>query len=208
MSNFDRIAPVYDKLVGAMFGSAVRRAQILFLSEIGPHSKVLMLGGGTGWLLAELLSLKPGCKVTYIDASEKMIDTSKKRFGNSRNVIFIHGTEKQIPVGSSYDAVITHFYLDLFTKRSCREVCNLIRSHCNTDTVWIACDFVVKTWWHRLLLRVMYTFFRWATGLRTDSLPDWRECIYNTGFRELGVRYYYGNFIASTLYRLDATRKA
>lgn len=202
MNNFDRLAPIYDRLVRLVFGKSMMRAQTRFLSEIDPHSEVLILGGGTGWLLAELVSVKPDCKVTYIDASEKMIDLAREKIrGYSRDVSFIHGTERSIPAAYIYDVVITHFYLDLFEPRSCREVCDLIRNHCHPGSLWLACDFVNQAWWHSVMLKVMYIFFGMATGLRTRRLPDWRTDIRDSGFIEIGVQYYCGEFIWSSLFR-------
>lgn len=203
MNNFDRVAPIYDKLVRIVFGKVMGRAQTRFLKEIGAYSKVLILGGGTGWLLAELLSIRPGCQVIYIDASKKMIDLAQEKIGpNSQKVSFIHGTEKQIPASSSFEVVITHFYLDLFDQRTCREVCNIIRTHCHPGGLWIASDFMNQAWWHSIMLRVMYAFFAVTSNLRTKRLPDWRACIQETGFSEIGVGYYSSNFICSALYKL------
>ena len=203
MNGFDRLAPVYDKLVGLVFGKGIKRAQRRFLDEVAPLSRVLILGGGTGWLLAELVSAKPDCKVTYIDASKKMIDMANKEVsGYGQNVSFIQGTEKEIPAASSYDVIITHFYLDLFDENSCREVCALIRRHCRPGSLWLACDFINQSWWHSIMLKIMYIFFRWVTGLRTARLPDWRTQISDVGFIEIGVQYYSGSFICSSLYKL------
>ena len=203
--NFDRLAPVYDKLVRLVFGKAIKRAQTRFLTEIDEQSHVLILGGGTGWLLAELLSTKPDCRVTYIDASKKMIDIGKKKIrGQNQNISFIHGTERAIPAACTYEVVITHFYLDLFEQNTCREVCYLIRSHCRPGSLWLACDFVNRAWWHGALLKTMYIFFRFTTGLRTRHLPDWRAHIQDTGFTEIERENYSGKFICSSLYKLGA----
>ena len=207
MNNFDRIAPIYDKLVNMVFGKAMRRAQTKFLKEIRDHSRVLILGGGTGWLLEELLSVRPECQVTYIDASKKMTDMARKRIDNRHNVAFIHGTEKEIPTTSLFEVVITHFYLDLFSERSCHETCDIIRNHCRAGSLWIACDFVDRAWWHSAMLKIMYAFFKVTAKLHTKSLPDWRTCIQESGFKEIGVSYYSGDFICSALYRLETGQK-
>lgn len=205
MNGFDRVAPVYDKLARLVFGKAITRAQTRFLSEIDSNSEVLILGGGTGWLLAGLVASKPDCRVTYIDASEKMIDMAQEKIrGYEHSVSFIHGTEREIPSASTYDVVITNFYLDLFNMHSCRAVCGLIRSHCRPGSWWLACDFVNRTWWHGALLKTMYIFFRFTAGLGTVHLPDWQTHIKDTGFTEIGAQYYTGKFICSALYRLRA----
>jgi len=203
MNDFDRVAPVYDKLARLVFGKAITRAQTRFLSEIDGNSEVLILGGGTGWLLAELVASKPDCRVTYIDASEKMIDMAQEKIrGYEHSVSFIHGTEREIPSASTYDVVITHFYLDLFDAHCCRAVCGLIRRHSRPGSWWLACDFVNRTWWHSAMLGTMYFFFGFTAGLRTRHLPDWRAHIQDAGFTGIKMENYSGKFICSALYRL------
>src|SRR5258708_1136346 len=90
-------------------------AQQYFLGNIREHAKVLILGGGSGWLLANLLRLRQNCEVWYIDASEKMIALSRQKNKPEYRVHFIHGTELDIPLTIQFDVVITNFYFDLFT---------------------------------------------------------------------------------------------
>ena len=78
MNNFDSVAGYYDKLSILVFGTAMRRAQTAHLHDIPLGRNVLILGGGTGWLLSELSAVNPTCKVWYIDASSKMISLSKR----------------------------------------------------------------------------------------------------------------------------------
>ncbi len=205
--NFDRIAPLYDKLVRFVFGKAVYQAQTRFLNEIDKEASVLILGGGTGWLLAELVSAKPRCKVVYIEASEKMLQMAQKAVaGSAQTVVFIHGTEREIPVGSSFDVIITHFYLDLFPDHLCRGVCRLIRSYCHAGSLWLACDFIKITPWHSLMLRLMYLFFRLTSDLKIIELPDWRKCIQESDFGEIDKQYFFKSFICTALYRLGNDR--
>ena len=132
-----------------------------------------------------------------------MIDLAQKKVSpNAQNVSFIHGTEKQIPASGSFEVVITHFYLDLFDQQRCHEVCDLIRTYCHAGSLWVACDFVDRSWWHSIMLRIMYIFFGLTSNLRTKRLPDWRSCIQDTGFSEGGMEYYSDNFICSALYKL------
>lgn len=208
MNDFNRLAPVYDKLANIVFGKAIRRAQTRFLNEIDGEATVLILGGGTGWLLSELVAAKPDCSVTYIDASKKMIEMTEEKVKDIKHrVIFIHGTERDIPPESTFEVVITHFFLDLFDMPSCKEVCKLINSHCRPGSLWLACDFVNQTWWHGAMLRIMYIFFGWAASLRNKRLPDWQTCIQELGYSEFGVQYYFGNLICSAFFQISRNRE-
>ena len=70
MNNFDRVAPIYDKLVGIVFGKAMHHAQTKFLKKLariqGTDPVV-----GTGWLLAELLSSGPTARYFTLTLQEK-----------------------------------------------------------------------------------------------------------------------------------------
>jgi ubiquinone/menaquinone biosynthesis C-methylase UbiE len=66
-----------------------------YLDKIPAGSNVLILGGGTGWILSELKKINPTCRVYYIEASAKMLELAKARFVTppSNDIFFIHGTE-------------------------------------------------------------------------------------------------------------------
>ncbi|MEZ4686196.1 MAG: hypothetical protein R3B47_09055 [Bacteroidia bacterium] len=52
--SFNRLAPVYDFLASLVFGNRIRQAQRWLLDFIPEGSSILILGGGTGWILEEL----------------------------------------------------------------------------------------------------------------------------------------------------------
>jgi tRNA (cmo5U34)-methyltransferase len=202
MSNFDRIAPFYDNLVKLVFGRSMHRAQTWFLKDIAQGSHVLILGGGTGWLLAELMALNPHCKVVYIDASLKMVQLAKKRMAGSNDIVFIHGTERSIPPDFTFDAIITHFYLDLFNAESCARIVKVIRASCHRTTLWLVCDFMKETWWQSVMLSVMYWFFKIVSNLNIKELPDWKQTIKENGFREISAKDFLRGFISSATFQI------
>ena len=202
MNNFDSVAGFYDKLTMLVFGTAIRRAQTTHLYDIPQGSNVLILGGGTGWLLAELSALNPTCKVWYIDASSKMISLSKKKMRNSNHeIVFIHGTEEAIPAEIMFDAVITHFYLDLFPPDACNVIIRKIRSAIRPGGCWLVADFIDTTWWHGVMLRMMYGFFSVMCGIEGRSLSPWENLLEENGFKEYKSRKFFGSFIKSAVFR-------
>src|SRR5688572_18502098 len=155
MNEFNLIAPIYDRLSSFVFGSSMRKAQTLFLGDIPADANVLILGGGTGWLLAELLRINRSCRVWYIEASSNMLELSKDKVDKELpRVIFVHGTQNTIPKGVIFDAVITHCYLDLFTADSCQKVIQRITSTMHSESLWLITDFLNATWWQSALLKV------------------------------------------------------
>jgi tRNA (cmo5U34)-methyltransferase len=201
LNGFDRIAFTYDFLAKFVFGKSIVDSQKHFLNKIEDNSKVLILGGGSGWLLAELLKNRPNCKVCYIEASEKMLALSKGKIDTGYAIQFIHGTEQDIPVTTKYDVVISNFYLDMFANHQLENVVNKIKLSLNTGTIWIVTDFVNEKWWHSTMLKVMYWFFRIACGLETQQLPEWNKSMDKADLKEIELRFFYKGFIKTALFQ-------
>ena len=203
MNNFDSVARIYDGLSNLIFGKTIRRAQTAYLCDIGPGANVLILGGGTGWLLSELSEVNPTCKVWYIDASAKMIELSKAVTQNSaQEIVFIHGTEDSIPPDTTFDAVITNFYLDLFPKESCISAIRKIRSVIRANGIWLVTDFLNTTWWHSAMLGAMYRFFKLTCAIEASALPQWKNLLEENAFTEYKSHEFFGGFIKSAVFRL------
>ena len=203
LNGFDRIAFIYDLLASLIFRKEITESQKYFLNKIPDYSKVLMLGGGTGWLLAELLKSKPNCEVWYIDASEKMISLSKSRIETGHTVHFIHGTEQDTPASINYDVVITNFYLDLFTDHQLTEILNKILRSMKPGAHWIATDFIDnKKWCQGMMLKMMYWFFRITCNIESHQLPEWDKSMEKVGLKEIGSKTFYRGFIKTTLYQV------
>ena len=207
LNGFDWIAPAYDRLAGLVFGKSIRNAQLYFLSDIPKGSNVLILGGGTGWLLAELLKVNPDCNVWYIEASRKMLKRTQKKVAilPTTCVHYIHGTEAFLPQDIRFNAVITNFYLDLFSSVSLHKVLNHIMKSMLPHGVFLISDFTnTNVWRHRVLLVIMYRFFRLVCGIESTHLPDWQNQLKNVGLEEVKSKLFYGGFIKSSVYRIPA----
>ena len=193
------MAPVYDVLARIVFGNAIVVSQTVFLEQIGEGSKILILGGGTGWLLNKIDERDSSCEVWYVELSERMIERACKRKMNCK-IHFIQGTEELIPVDKKFDVVITNFYLDLFSNDRVKRVIDRINHHTHASTLWIITDFKNTIWWQRCMLRCMYTFFRIVCKIEASQLPDWPGYLGHNGWREDSTRQWYNGFIESSIW--------
>ncbi|AYB31062.1 class I SAM-dependent methyltransferase [Chryseolinea soli] len=203
LKGFDVLAPVYDRFASLVYGSAIRKAPLFFLKAIPSSADVLILGGGTGWLLAELLNRHPESKVWYIEASAKMIEQAQQKLSERQKsqVKFIHGTEDSIPGEVQFHAVITAFYLDLFPSAKLQRVIDKIDASLTPEGVWLVSDFIArKVWWQRILLNVMYTFFRWCCGIEAKQLPPWEQQMTAQGWEAKEEQLFFGSFMKSVRY--------
>jgi len=201
---FDRIAPYYDFLARLVFGKTIRRCQLEYLDNILPGANVLILGGGTGWILSELFKVNPTCRVWYVEASIKMLEKAKtrKEVSPSSQVFFLHGTERNLQqIGDvRFDAVIANFYFDLFTSTSLRAVLENIKRSINPGSKLLVSEFVEGPRSQRLLLFVMYQFFRWTCSLEASRLPDWQHELTRHRLTERHTKAFCNGFIKSSLY--------
>jgi ubiquinone/menaquinone biosynthesis C-methylase UbiE len=201
LNGFDIVAGIYDRLARLLYGKSIVVSQLHFLNEIPDDSRVLILGGGTGWILEELLVRKPRCKVWYVDASQKMIALAQKRVSPQQEVYFIHGSEKSLPKEILFDVVITNFYLDLFTEASLAEVITSIKDNLHPQALWLVTDFVDGgKWWQRSLLKTMYFFFGTVSAIEARSLAAWDKALVKAGLSEIRSAFFYGGFIRSVIY--------
>jgi tRNA (cmo5U34)-methyltransferase len=202
MTNFDRIAPVYDSLTFLVFGGAILRSQNIYLAEIPKSGTVLVLGGGTGKFLPRLMKLNPGCQIWYVDSSTAMIRRARRSVNNSAEINFILGTEDSLPKEIKFDAVITFFYLDLFELNKLGFVIAKIKASLNTGACWLVADFAnSERGWTQLFIKFMYLFFRLTCGLKTDRLVDWTTALLQSGFTSTHRHVFFSGLIESRVFQ-------
>lgn len=195
---FDGVAWFYDPLARLVFGREMVDSQTHHLGSIPPGSSVLILGGGTGWIVDELFERSPDCTVWYIEASGKMLQKARRR-GKSGRVHFIHGSWQDVPA-RKFDVVVTNYFLDLFTNQTLGLMIPVIAGSLHTDGQWLATDFTGDSKWHRIMLRLMYWFFGLVCEIEAKSLPAWEEAMTNAGFRQVAARRSFGGFMKSVLF--------
>jgi len=187
-------------LATLVFGKSMVASQRFFLKEIPPRANVLILGGGTGWILNEIAKTNVSCEIWYIDASAKMLEHARKNAGVLR-VHFVHGTEDDIPPAITFNVLITNFYLDLFAEQKLDDVVRKVTFSLTRDACWIVTDFLNRKRWQRLLLFVMYSFFNVVAHLDNRHLPDWNVAIQRGGYRKIDSGLFYLGFIESAIFK-------
>ena len=201
-TGYNRLAPVYTFLTKIVFGRSIQTSQLHFLSHLQPDHRLLILGGGSGDLLKAILEKQPKLIIDYIDISSKMIKLARQKIPAAATVNFIEGTEQNIP-DTTYDAVITNFYLDLFPDAALSQVIATIKKSLPTNAKWLVTDFVNEKIWHRIMLWIMYRFFRITTGIEASRLPHWESALLKSGIQEVESAKYYGRFIKSSVYKIS-----
>ncbi len=184
--SFDPIAPVYDALSRLVFGRSLVQAQLVWLTKVPPDSAVLIVGGGTGGLLAEVLTQCRPARVLFLEASGKMLTKARGRVRHhplTERVEFREGTESLLQASDAFTVVLLPFVLDVSPEPVlARQFLPPLLRATLPGGLWLVTDFIHSPrLQHRLLLQTMYFFFRLVTGLQARQLPDWPRLLTEAG---------------------------
>ncbi len=204
---FDVVAPVYDRLARIVFGQTLKQAQTAFLYQIPAGASILLIGGGTGWLLDEVLRTNAPQRVVYLEASSRMLAMSRRRVRHhplAGRVYFQHGTEADLDIHERFDVILIPFVLDLFPAALLRDTFLPRMYHALAPHgLCIITDFTPpSTWWQHGLSKSMYLFFKLMANVRPWGLPDWPGLFrQDMGFVLRHQKTYWQHFIVSHLYQ-------
>src|SRR5436853_3031911 len=106
MAGYDNVAWFYDHLAAVVYGRALLRAQQYLADAIPPGARVLIAGGGTGWILEKMAAVHPsGLIIVYTEPSEKMMAKARRRPCGSNTVTFVNAQVEHIPATQHFDVV-------------------------------------------------------------------------------------------------------
>jgi len=206
MSNdYNGIAGSYDRLSRIVFQKSIIKTQVYLIQFITNNDKVLLVGGGTGWILEEISKLKKqNISVVYIEKSSAMIELAKKRHYKNVRVEFVHKAIEQYNSTEQFDIILTPFLFDNFLKDKIQIVFAKLDVLLKKNGIWLYADFVNdktnKKAWQQFLLKSMYLFFRLTTDIETQELIDMRP-YFTKGYELLTQQFYYRRFIQAIAYR-------
>jgi len=206
--NFDSVASVYDQLARLVFGKAIDRAQDCLLDQIPPLATVLIFGGGSGRVAEQVLLTNPQAKITYIEASQKMLDLTKDRlkdFPHSQVDLILGSEQFLLKFHDQFDVVITQFILDVYERADLQKVMALIDQSLKQSGKWIFADFILSSrwyrrWWQWLLVKIMYLFFAITAGLQARSLLDFRANFNDLGWEVKECKLFYADMISACVF--------
>ena len=183
--NFNGITPLYDTLAFIVFGRKLRQAQLVWLDQIPANASILIVGGGTGWLLEQVLIRCQPKRIVYLDTSARMVARASRRIIRRAvlgSVDFRVGNETSLKPGEEFDVILTPFVLDLFTEQTLRsQLIPRLRNVLKSDGLWLVTDFIqTNVWWQKLLLWSMLRFFWITASIEVQHLVDWQRMLAET----------------------------
>jgi SAM-dependent methyltransferase len=195
--NFDRVAPYYRWLEKLVFGRALEQCRTALLPDVSRCERALCIGDGDGRFTRLLLRAQPGMQVDVVERSRSMIRLARRR----SNAKFFHANALTFTPDDRYDLIVTQFVLDTFTSA---EVSALVRRvhKAAPGGLWIVSEFQPVGSASRLLIWLMYLFFRIAAGLHVQSIPDYRATFAANGMTLDKTWTKWNGFLVSELWRL------
>jgi ubiquinone/menaquinone biosynthesis C-methylase UbiE len=202
-ANYNNSAWFYDRLSRLVYGRALINAQVYLLQYIPSNSNILIVGGGTGWILEELTKIYPsGLRITYVEVASHMMALSQKRNIGENGVSYINDAIENVSVPGNFDVVITPFLFDNFTEQTLTVVFSHIHALIKPTGVWLNADFqLTGKWWQKVMLKSMLLFFRLLCGIESSKLPEIEKQFEKHGYKEIAQKTFYGEFIVSKVYR-------
>ncbi|SFA50945.1 Ubiquinone/menaquinone biosynthesis C-methylase UbiE [Pedobacter suwonensis] len=205
-NNYDKIANHYDTLSRLVFFKSQVNAQVNQLQYIPKNSSILIVGGGTGWILEEIAKIYPsGLKLVYVEISGKMLALSQKRDCKNNQVEFVNIGIEDFKTDVLFDVILTPFLFDNFAEERAAKVFGQLNSCLKREGFWFIVDFsldkVNGNWWKWLLLKSMYSFFKLLGIVEANQLIDMTPYFLNADYQISVQRFYYRGFIKALIYK-------
>ncbi|WP_395737977.1 class I SAM-dependent methyltransferase [Prosthecobacter sp.] len=178
--SFDLLAPHYRWMEALCAGGQLQRCRTALLGAIHAPRRALVYGEGNGRFLVKLLRHFPQVQVTVVEASAVMIDLARKRLVREglegAQVEFVHADALtwQAPA-AAFDLIVSCFFLDCFREDQLKTLIPVIAAAATAEAQWLIADFQIAHagMWRacsRLIVGVLYAFFRWTTGISAREL--------------------------------------
>ena len=190
--SFDALAPHYRWMEWLLAGSKLQRCRTAFLDELGESRRILLLGEGHGRFLEALAKRNAAAHVICVDASSRMLLEAERRLRKrypSFRAEWVHADVfSWVPQACPYDLIVTHFFLDCFTREQLAHLIRKFSSCLQAEGKWLLADFCQPaTGLGRLragaILWLMYRFFRLAAKLPASRLVPPDACLAANGLQ-------------------------
>lgn len=204
---YDQLAGWYRTIEQLRFGKTLQHSRTLLLDHLQHPRQALFLGDGDGRLLAEFVVRFPGCEVTSVDFSRKMIDLQKRRLGNHEKICWLQEDASQVAFDAdSFDLIVTPYFFDCFRWDELRPVVQNLNKWLRDGGILYVVDFRIPQagfprYWAKFWIGVMHLFFRWQTGLENRKLIDPRPLLIENGFKHVHEKRLHFEMIYAAFYR-------
>jgi len=192
--SFDLLAPHYRWMEALCAAGQLQRCRTALLPVISAPQQVLVYGEGNGRFLVELCHRCPTAQVTVVEASAVMIELARARLRRAgladARVAFIQADALTWqPPKAAFDLIVTCFFLDCFREDQLQQLVPAIATAAAAGAQWLHADFQIaraglRRVCSRVVVGILYAFFRWATRLPAHELVDVEPYLRAAGFTQ------------------------
>jgi ubiquinone/menaquinone biosynthesis C-methylase UbiE len=205
-NNYDSIANYYDRIHHLFYGQSEIHAQVELLDYVRPGDRLLIVGGGTGWILDKIGSIFPsGLEITYIESSARMMELTRTRKWGQNRIELVVSVVEEWKGKMDYDCILTGFFFDNFKEGHAARIVQQLTPYLKSGGYWLETDFYYPRkrgkLWQAALLYSMYLSARLICGVEAKRLPDMERIFSEEGYRVLYTSFHYQRFIRSMVYR-------
>lgn len=191
-------ARVYPYLEGLALGRQLMAARREAVAPLVRARNILVLGDGDGRFLAALMGSPFGGTVTSFDVSDAMVAKARTRLERAapealrrvRWEVMDVTRETEWPLTVPVDAIVAQFFFDNFDTATVHSVVRRATRWAIPGAGWQVAEFrraesigsAFGRLRQRLLLRILYTAFRWTAGIEATALPEWRTALVDCGW--------------------------
>ncbi len=191
--SFDRISSLYPTMERWMAGPCMHKARVACLNELHEPKNVLLVGEGHGRLLIEMLRRFPDAQMTCLDSSAGMLENAKRAmikagFSEER-CHFIHADALswQPDEPARFDLITSCFFFDCFPQSDLERMIRHLSQAAKAQAQWLVADFQIPRsgmarWRGFVIVKLLYLFFRLATGIKATELPQHSSLMRHAGF--------------------------
>ena len=189
---FDKVADIYGFLEKALFGSNLQRMRLQYLNWMEKPKQILLVGEGCGFFLERLLEVNEKAVITVVEPSEGMIEQAKAKVPEKdrERVFFCNMTFDRFVPFETFDAAATFFYWDCFREDQLKALLSKLFVCLKAEGFLINVDFFESTrtdengfkLTHFILLRILYGFFGFTTGIESTRVLEIEPIALANGF--------------------------
>jgi SAM-dependent methyltransferase len=209
-ANFDLVAHVYRWLEYLSFGPFLDRCRRTHIAQVQGARRTLVLGDGDGRFLARLLAANPLLTADVVDSSQamlKLLDRRLIRLGpDARRRVWLHHADALEWEGqTSYDLIVSHFFLDCFFPRELELLLDRLHARTAPEARWVISEFAIpsgglRAAFARGVVSLLYRSFGLLTGLQVRKLPDHAALMAARGWRLTSQRTYLAGLLRAEVW--------
>jgi ubiquinone/menaquinone biosynthesis C-methylase UbiE len=194
--SFERLAPHYTWMEVVLAGGRLQRCRLAWLETLAGCESILIAGVGHGHFLQRCVQRFPRAHITSVDASAGMLRRARHRTqaagARMAQLSFIHAALPEWkPPMDTFDAVVTHFFLDCFASKELGAVVRTLSRAARPKARWLISDFAVPAYGvarqrARVIHALMYAFFRRVADVRACAVTDPGALLQTEGFALTG----------------------